>query len=78
MTTFARVTRCKRCRTAFHDVTGRCPECDFMTRKGRKARAIRITLIAISVATAVLAIYVVVQNAYKSAVDHLHNAGGRQ
>ena len=70
MATFVRVTRCKRCKTAFHDLMGRCPECNLMTRKGRKARVMTVTFILLSVAVAVLALYLLVQNALQSGLPY--------
>ncbi len=61
MTTFARVTRCKRCKTAFHDLSGHCPDCNLRTRKGRKALVRKVTWIVISVVAAAIFIYLLIQ-----------------
>ena len=66
MTTFARVTRCKRCKTAFHDLNGYCPECNLRTRKGRRAYARRVAWIIISVIAAALLIYFLIQKGLES------------
>ena len=61
MTTFARVTRCKRCKTAFHDLNGHCPDCNLRTRKGRRALMRKITWTVISVVAAAIFIYLLIQ-----------------
>ena len=41
-----------------------------MTRKGRKARVMTVTFILLSVAVAVLALYLLVQNALQSGLPY--------
>jgi ribosomal protein L37E len=57
MATFVRTTRCKRCKVAFHDLDGRCPECGLKTKKGRRQYAMRIVTIIIGTVLGFLVIY---------------------
>jgi uncharacterized paraquat-inducible protein A len=57
MATFVRTTRCKRCKVAFHDLDGRCPECGLKTKKGRRQVVVRIAIIITTTVVAMLVIY---------------------
>ncbi len=61
MATFARVTRCKRCKTAFHDLNGYCPQCNLRTRKGRRVLVKKAVWIVLSVTVAILFVYLLIQ-----------------
>ncbi len=75
MTTFARVTRCKRCKTAFHDLNGRCPDCNLRTRKGRRAFIKRVFWIVLSIAVAIVFLYLLIQKGLEPDLNFTPEAG---